>query len=183
MAQGMTRGKISNNFSVDMLADPKTSVVYSEMQGVQNTQAELMELRARRILYPDGNGFRYETGGMMEHLRVLTAERIREFHREMYQPKNLSVIIIGEVDHENLLEILDKFEDGILSDVPAMDAPFKRPWADSKPTPPLEKTTVEVVEFPEEDESTGEILIGFFGPKWLETINGNSRPSAMAAQY
>ena len=27
-------------------------VVYSEMQGVQNTQEELMELRARRLLYP-----------------------------------------------------------------------------------------------------------------------------------
>lgn len=112
----------------------------------------------------------------MEHLRVLTAERIREFHREMYQPKNLSVIVIGEVDHKNLLEILDKFEDGILDQVPAMDAPFKRPWADSDPTPPLAKTTLEYVEFPEEDESSGEILIGFFGPKWLETLEGKMGP-------
>ena len=45
-------------------------VVYSEMQGVQNTQEELMELCARRLMYPEGNGFRYETGGMMEQLRV-----------------------------------------------------------------------------------------------------------------
>lgn len=71
----------------------------------------------------------------MEQLRVLTADRIREFHREMYQPKNLCLVLVGEVDHENLLEILDEFEDGILDSVPSVDAPFKRPWVESKPTP------------------------------------------------
>ncbi|KAK8175764.1 Metalloenzyme, LuxS/M16 peptidase-like protein [Phyllosticta citrichinensis] len=149
-------------------------VVYSEMQGVQNTQGELMELQARRLLYPEGNGFRYETGGMMEQLRVLTADRIRKFHKEMYQPKNLCLVITGEVDHENLLEILDKFEDGIIDSFPAIEAPFKRPWVDSEQTPPLSKTIVDTVEFPEEDESSGEILVGFFGPKVNDMLNGTA---------
>jgi len=140
------------------------------MQGVQNNQSELMELKARRLLYPEGNGFRYETGGMMEALRVLTADRIREFHRDMYQPKNLCLVLIGEVDHESLLSILNKFEDSILDAIPPPEAPFKRPWVESEPTPPLNKTTTTTVEFPEEDESSGEILIGFFGPDCNDTI-------------
>lgn len=148
------------------------SVVYSEMQGVQNTQGELMELQARRLLYPEGNGFRYETGGMMEQLRVLTADRIRAFHKDMYQPKNLCLVITGEVDHDNLLSILDKFEDSIVDAMPPLDAPFKRPWVDSGPTLPLSKTIIDTVEFPEDDESTGEILIGFFGPKCNDILNG-----------
>ena len=139
-------------------------VVYSEMQGVQNSQEELMELRARRLMYPEGNGFRYETGGMMEQLRVLTADRIREFHKEMYQPKNLCLVLTGEVNHEELLHILNDFEDTIIDDVPAVDAPFQRPWTGSKPTPPLAKTIVETVQFPEEDESMGEVLVGYLGP-------------------
>lgn len=139
-------------------------VVYSEMQGVQHTQGELMELQARRLLYPEGDGFRYETGGMMEALRILTADRIREFHKAMYQPKNLRLVLIGPIDQDELLEILNKFEDTILKDVPSIDAPFKRPWVESKRTPPLEKSIIKQVEFPEEDESIGEILIGFFGP-------------------
>ncbi len=139
-------------------------VVYSEMQGVQNTQSELMELTSKRLLYPDGVGFRYETGGMMEQLRVLTADRIREFHREMYQPKNLCLVIIGDVDHTDLLGILDNFEGTILQDIPKPDARFKRPWVESKPVPPLQKTSVVTVDFPEEDESSGEILVSFFGP-------------------
>ena len=102
-------------------------VVYSEMQGVQNNQGELMDLQSKRLLYPVGDGFRYETGGMMEQLRVLKADRIREFHREMYQPRNLCLVIIGEVNHEDLLAILDGFEETILDDIPKLDAPFKRP--------------------------------------------------------
>lgn len=149
-------------------------VVYSEMQGVQNTQGELMELQARRLLYPEGNGFRYETGGMMEQLRVLTADRIREFHKDMYQPKNLCLVITGGVKHDDLLSILDRFEEGILDAVPPLDAPFKRPWVESDPTPPLSKTIIDTVEFPEEDESTGEILIGFFGPRCNDILNGTA---------
>jgi Zn-dependent M16 (insulinase) family peptidase len=145
-------------------------VVYSEMQGVQNTQSELMELQAKRLLYPEDNGFRYETGGMMEALRVLTADRIRHFHKEMYQPKNLRVILIGEIDHHELLQILEKFEDGILEDVPKPEAPFKRPWVDSRRAPPLEESIIKTVEFPEEDESAGEISIAFFGPDCNATL-------------
>jgi Zn-dependent M16 (insulinase) family peptidase len=141
------------------------SVVYSEMQGRENLQSDLMELQMRRLIYPEGDGFRYETGGLMKALRVLTAERIRQFHRDMYQPKNLRLVLIGEVDHANMLEILDKFEDDIADSVPAYDAPFQRPWVESKPTPPLSKTIVDTVEFPEEDESTGEISIAFIGPE------------------
>ncbi|KAH7131940.1 zinc metalloprotease-like protein [Dendryphion nanum] len=140
-------------------------VVYSEMQGRENLQGDLMDLQMRRHLYPDGDGFRYETGGMTPALRVLTADRIRQFHKDMYQPKNIRVILIGEVDHPQMLQILDKFEDDIIDKVPAFDAPFKRPWVDSKRTPPLSKTTIDTVEFPEEDESTGEIQIGFLGPE------------------
>ncbi|KAL2833447.1 Metalloenzyme, LuxS/M16 peptidase-like protein [Aspergillus cavernicola] len=145
-------------------------VVYSEMQGVQNNAAELIDLAARRLTYPDGVGFRYETGGMMEQLRVLTAERIRAFHREMYQPKNLCLIITGEVNHDNLLETLDQFEDTILDVIPSPDSAFKRPWVDSKQAPPLSQSVIKTVEFPEEDESYGEIEIRFLGPDSTDSV-------------
>ncbi|KAB5563042.1 Metalloenzyme, LuxS/M16 peptidase-like protein [Coniochaeta sp. 2T2.1] len=145
-------------------------VVYSEMQALQYSSNELMDLRARRLLYPENIGFRYETGGMMEALRVLTAERIREFHKTMYQPRNMAVILVGEVDHQHLLEILDEFEDSIKDDVPPPDAPFKRPFVDSPQPPPLEKTIIETVEFPEDDESMGDILVAFFGPSCVDQV-------------
>ena len=140
------------------------------MQGVQNTANELIELKAKRIIYPEEVGFRYETGGMLEQLRDLSADRIRAFHREMYQPQNLCVALFGEVDHVELLEILERFESSILSDIPSPETPFKRPWIDSKQTPPINKTVVEMVEFPEEDESFGSIDIRFLGPDCADAV-------------
>ena len=129
-----------------------------------------MDLASKRLLYPEGVGFRYETGGMMEQLRVLTADHIREFHQKLYQPKNLALILVGEIDQNNLLSILDDFEEKILQDIPRPDAPFKRPWTESKQAPPLVKSSLEVVEFPEEDESTGEIMISFLGPSCNDVL-------------
>lgn len=156
-------------------------VVYSEMQGTQNSSSELMDLAMKRLMYPEGNGFRYETGGMMEQLRVLTADRIRSYHKEMYQPKNLRLVITGEVDHEELLQIVDEFEVSVSQDVPTLDAPFKRPWTDSERTPPLKESIIKKVMFPEEDESVGEIVIGYLGPSYDDYITGSA--VAVLTQY
>lgn len=145
-------------------------VVYSEMQGVQNNAAELMDLEARRLLYPETVGFRYETGGMMEQLRNLSEQRIRDFHKEMYQPKNLCLVIVGEVDHEDMLDILDRFEETILDEVPKIEDPFRRPWIESPETPDLKETVIKTVEFPEEDESSGDILVAFLGPDCNDVV-------------
>ncbi|KIH90871.1 hypothetical protein SPBR_00123 [Sporothrix brasiliensis 5110] len=146
-------------------------VVYSEMQALESNSGELMDLRARRHMYPENVGFRYETGGMVEALRVLTASRIREFHKAMYQPRNLAVIVVGEVDQDNLLSILDEFEESIKDDIPALDTtPFKRPWIDSAQPPAISETIVDTVEFPEDDESIGEIIVGYFGPDCNDMI-------------
>ncbi|KAL9617435.1 MAG: hypothetical protein Q9160_007792 [Pyrenula sp. 1 TL-2023] len=145
-------------------------VVYSEMQGRENDAGELMSLRNKRLLYPEGSGFRSETGGLLERLRVLTADRIREFHRVMYQPKNLCLVVTGDVNHSNLFQILSDFEISILSSIPSPESPFKRPWVESTKTPPLARSTIERVEFPEEDEDYGQISCTFLGPSCNDVL-------------
>lgn len=54
-------------------------VVYSEMQGRQNQSGDLMELAMLRLMFPEGSGYRSETGGLMEALRVLDVQTIREY--------------------------------------------------------------------------------------------------------
>jgi len=146
-------------------------VVYSEMQGRENTPYDLMELQLKTLVYPDGIGFRSETGGMTKELRSLTADRIRAYHQEMYQPKNMRVILIGEIDHEELLQILDVFEDTIIEDVPKLEAPFQRPWVESPQAPMLSETTIDTIQFPEEDESVGEISVAYMGPDCNDSLS------------
>ncbi|KAF2671364.1 putative zinc metalloprotease [Microthyrium microscopicum] len=145
-------------------------VVYSEMQALENNSGELMDIESKRLMFPEPIGFRYETGGLTPALRVLTNEKIREFHKLMYQPKNLRVMLCGQVDHNQLLEILDKFESTILPHVPKIDEPFKRPWVDSEKIPSIKENIVKRIEFPEEDESIGEVSVNLFGPDCLNHL-------------
>lgn len=145
-------------------------VVYSEMQSKENEADQLMFLETKRMLYPEGVGYRYETFGVMDSLRTLSADRIRKYHQDTYQPRNLCLIITGMVDHANLLSVLHHFEDTILDDVGKPNTPFQRPWIDSKQVPPLQRSYTKTLEFPEEDESSGQITISFFGPLFADKL-------------
>jgi Zn-dependent M16 (insulinase) family peptidase len=51
---------------------------------------------------------------------------------------------------------------------------FHRPFIDSPQPPPIAKTLVEVVEFPEEDESIGEVLVAWFGPSCVDQVQATA---------
>lgn len=125
-------------------------------------------------LYPEGVGFRYETGGRLADIRALTPDRIREFHRDMYQPRNLCLVLTGTINHANLLDILENFENTVIGDVAKPNGPFRRPWIDSQEAPPLAKSAIERIQFPEEDESFGEVSVHFFGPNLLDSLLCNA---------
>ncbi|KAI8137402.1 Metalloenzyme, LuxS/M16 peptidase-like protein [Fennellomyces sp. T-0311] len=152
-------------------------VVYSEMQGCQNSGDDRIHLRMRRIMFPEGNGYRSETGGLMECLRELAVEKIRTYHRDYYRPDNLCLIITGTVDHDRVLKALVPVEENIISKGPL--PPLQRPWIETGNFPNLEKNIEETVLFPDEDESMGTILFSWNGPmchdylqlKALEVLN------------
>ena len=151
-------------------AGQDAGVVYSEMQGRENTVWDLQELKAKRQIYPKESGFRYDIGGLLENLRVLTNERIRNFHKQMYQPKNLCVAVVGDIDDQKLLKTLDTFEDTIVDLVPRLDEPFDRPWEKSGKTPTLSADLKDTLEFPEADEEVGQIQITYLGPDCRDTL-------------
>lgn len=176
-------------------------VVFSEMQGRENTPGDLLELRTQRSLYPEGNAYRSETGGLMEKLRVLTAQEIRDYHSKYYAPHNTALVVTGPLHLEELLQAVSDIDESLTkngkssgpSGPPTWVRPFvqtasaKAPVIDgteagdlpslypvddasdpSKRDPLRRKTTVD---FPEEDESMGEVYITWLGPKvgdWLQ---------------
>lgn len=139
-------------------------VVFSEMQGIQNQPWFISMLHNQRSLFHEKSGYSSETGGLLENLRKLSNETIRQFHTDSYRPNNLCVIVTGNVDEEEFLSILNKFD----SELPSLDTsnPPPRPFLDSKYSiEPLTENKVKYVEFPEKDESYGEITISWIGPK------------------
>ncbi|KAI8973781.1 Metalloenzyme, LuxS/M16 peptidase-like protein [Mycotypha africana] len=143
-------------------------VVYSEMQGCQNLGDDRLHLRMKRLMFPENCGYRSETGGLMERLRELSVDRIRNYHKSYYRPDNLCLIITGKVDKDELLQTLEPVEESILKKGPL--AEMQRPWIETGDFPNLQKNIEETVLFADEDESMGTILIAWNGPKYDEFL-------------
>ncbi|CED82231.1 cytoplasm protein [Phaffia rhodozyma] len=146
-------------------------VVYAEMQARENGSGDLMALKMQRIMYPQSNAYRSETGGLMGALRDLTVEKIKEYHSSLYLPHNLHLLITGSsCPLPSLLHTLNEIvEPYILSKTPSFPpADWKRPFLETSTKEPVEWSSEEkeeVVEFLEADESVGEVQIGFEGVK------------------
>ncbi|EAU93061.2 cytoplasmic protein [Coprinopsis cinerea okayama7 len=139
-----------------------SGVVYSEMQGRENTPGDLMALKLQRLLHPLGSAYRSETGGLMEALRVLTPQQIRDYHSTYYVPHNLALVVGGKFSKgtESLLRVVqNEIEPTLIKhgqDKGPRPTGWKRPFVetDSAKRLPIEKDTLEVVEFPEKDETS-----------------------------
>ncbi|KXN89943.1 hypothetical protein AN958_04947 [Leucoagaricus sp. SymC.cos] len=149
-----------------------SGVVYSEMQGRENTSGDLMALRLQRLLDPPGSAYRSETGGLMEALRRLSPEQIRQYHSTYYAPHNLSLIVTGKLSSgtASLLNVVQKHvEPSIIAhgqDKGPRPPGWKRPFLETPSANRVaaSKPIKETVEFPEKDESVGELIISFLGP-------------------
>uniref|UniRef100_A0A060T0I3 ARAD1C08228p n=1 Tax=Blastobotrys adeninivorans TaxID=409370 RepID=A0A060T0I3_BLAAD len=136
-------------------------VVFSEMQGVENTASSLVSLRARQLMFPDTSGYSSETGGLMDKLRVLTNEEIAKFHKLRYTPENLAVMVSGPVEPAQLMEVMAQFDDKL-----APSSSFDRPF--SSIDPPMAKSIKETIEFADSDESMGELQLSWLGPRGVQ---------------
>ena len=85
-------------------------VVFSEMQAIENEARTVAYLALRKLLYPGKCGFAMETGGIMEEIRTLTVEQIREYHADYYRPDNVFVIVTGMVEAGKVLSAVDKMQ-------------------------------------------------------------------------
>uniref|UniRef100_A0A0G4HTW6 Peptidase M16C associated domain-containing protein n=1 Tax=Chromera velia CCMP2878 TaxID=1169474 RepID=A0A0G4HTW6_9ALVE len=169
-------------------------VVYSEMEASEN-KCDTIALRLLyRELYPGKCGYKSETGGMLENLRGLTNEKVRQYHRDFYQWHNLNLIVTGKVDPETFLSLLAKMEEELgplhgsnklwkdlsVAEQQSLRASrpfFSRPIERFTPTSPHSKegtegkshlVVVKEEQFPSDDESSGKVMLGWRGPEWKD---------------
>ncbi|AQZ11464.1 YOL098C [Zygosaccharomyces parabailii] len=138
-------------------------VVYSEMEAIETQSWFVTMLEKQKLLFPQGSGYRSETGGLTTHLRHLSNEDIRKFHKNSYSPENLCIIISGNLPEEELLSIVQDWD----NELPTYDKTFyQRPFLDTESAhipARLSKSVESTVEFPESDESQGELLFAWIG--------------------
>ncbi|KAG5361700.1 hypothetical protein CJU90_3103 [Yarrowia sp. C11] len=138
----------------------EAGVVFSEMQAHAHSADSLMENVTQKMCFPESSAYRSETGGMLDPLRVLTNESIRAFHKSMYAPDNMVLVIAGQIDETALFRELEKFENECF---PGTHRPF-RPFVDTEPDIEIPKSQTVTVEFPDEDEEFGKVQVSWVGP-------------------
>ncbi|XP_028410939.1 uncharacterized protein C05D11.1-like [Dendronephthya gigantea] len=137
-------------------------VVYSEMQARENTGESRTHLTFLRNMYPGICGYKSETGGIMENLRTSCShKKVCDYHHQFYRPENLCLLITGQVKPEDVFERMKSFEEKILSN--DKRPTHVRPW--QSPVPNLPESKITKIQFPSDDEETGQALIGYRGPK------------------
>lgn len=146
-------------------------VVFSEMDAIESQSWFVTMLEKQRLMFPEGSGYRSETGGLTPSLRQISNDEIRKFHKDAYSPDNLCLIVSGNVPEDELLRIVQEWDDTL----PTFEfQDRKRPFLDNQASQipeKLLKTSESVVEFPELDESQGELLFSWIGESYHSYVN------------
>lgn len=134
--------------------------IYCEMQRQENTEEGRLNIEMMKQLYP-GTGYAFNYTGYSKNLRESTTiDKVRQFHKKFYRPENLTLIIAGQVDPNNIFEALIPIEKKILAEEERL--PFSRPWQTL--APPLSESKMLSITFPDEEEKIGITAIAYRGP-------------------
>ena len=81
-------------------------VVFNEMKGALANIYGRIESELMSALFPD-TCYRFESGGLPEHITDLTYEQFIEGHKTYYHPSNSYIFLDGPIDIESVLGLID----------------------------------------------------------------------------
>ncbi|KAL3080050.1 hypothetical protein niasHT_034608 [Heterodera trifolii] len=132
-------------------------VMFAEMQARESTLWEIADRKRREMMYPESNGYRYKAGGVLDEIRNLTVEKVKEFHNIYYNCNNMYITICGQIEHNELLVSIGNIEG---QNIPLV--PFITPF--QVRVSPLTGQKMERIDFPSLNESTGMVQMSWHGP-------------------
>ena len=130
---------------------------------MEHSSANILYFELAKKLYPN-SGYNVETGGYLQNLRNSTnIGKVRAYHKKYYRPENLVLTITGRIDEQELFETLKKTEEKVLRKRAQQELePFERPWQTPLEEINLAEDLVFEIEYPSDDETTGNIRKYFF---------------------
>ncbi|KAJ2992542.1 hypothetical protein HDV02_002994 [Globomyces sp. JEL0801] len=137
------------------------------MAGRENSEADLLDLHMRQMVYQNKTTYSFECGGLTQDIANLTNAEIQEYHKQFYHLNNTTVVICGLVNPMKFLDslllhpIFSKLNVDELQSLPQHLPSDIHPPPYSPNHPSFSTKTVS---FPSEDESSGSISYGWRGP-------------------
>jgi zinc protease len=91
----------------DATFDAERQVVLEEMRKAWDEPDYLAYQRVGEQIYPP-HGYRRPILGTPETLATLTPELMRQFHRSFYQPENMTIVVVGDVDAATTIDLIQQ---------------------------------------------------------------------------
>ncbi|CAA9988207.1 insulinase, putative [Plasmodium knowlesi strain H] len=168
-------------------------VVYSEMKSIENNCENIIERTVITNLYPnEKSGYRFETGGTLDGLRKTNNSRVREYFKKFYKLDNFAIIIFGNFNNDDILNIIYEFEkyhlelnpDQVLAGVdsstgevnnPSAEELFirhmqspKRPWSEECNVERRNDSRIVKKYYPCNNLNNGQVCIAWRGCDWAD---------------
>jgi zinc protease len=149
LPDGLTEEKLNNQRDV---------VKNERRQGLENQPYGRWYKIMNENLYPLGHPYHTDVIGLHEDLTAANMEDVKDFFRTYYTPNNLSLVIAGDFDPEQVKPLIEKYF-GTIPPGPALDRPAK-----SKPRLDGEKVVEVRDRVPQERSYFGWVTPGYFEP-------------------
>jgi zinc protease len=83
--------------------ESERTVVISELQGGENDPEQILDIEVTATAFR-AHSYRHPTIGWLEDLRRITREDLYDHYRRFYIPSNATLVIVGDVDADDVLE-------------------------------------------------------------------------------
>jgi zinc protease len=149
----------------DATFESERQVVLEEMRQCWDNPDYLAYQQVGELIYP-GHGYRRPILGTPETLAALTPDTMRQFHRAFYQPENMTIVVVGDVDQATTIDLINQhFCD--------FAAPGDRPDVSRSAAAPLMQHQQQELALPQLEEAR--LILSWLTPGWGESTAANLR--------
>ena len=102
-------GYMINTVTQDVLDNEKEVVKNEKRQRVDNQPYGHVNDVIDKNLFPEGHPYSWQIIGSMEDLNRATIDDVKEFYQEYYGPNNATLVIAGDVDLNETMNLVNKY--------------------------------------------------------------------------
>jgi zinc protease len=102
-------GYLTNTVTKSSLVNQQNVVQNEKRQSVDNAAYGFNQEIIAKNLYPEGHPYSWTVIGLMEDLTGATIEDVKAFHKKFYAPNNATMAVSGDIDCEEVKELIKRY--------------------------------------------------------------------------
>lgn len=102
-------GYLLSRVTKDAFLNQQNVVQNEKRQGVDNRPYGHTSYVIDKLLYPEDHPYNWQVIGSMEDLTNATMKDIHEFHKKWYKPNNATLVVAGDYDKTQTIQLIEKY--------------------------------------------------------------------------